>query len=313
MADKCTQLRTVKAAKEGEPDRQYFAFTRAGVQRLGKRCQQSIEDLQREVGEPVKTKNGLSYSFKDNGADVLAVFHCDAVDRDSSHFFQHGRYCWSSRLDDRAGAWMLLDVLPEIGCQFDILATDGEERGQSTAQFFVPPHNRKYNWMVMFDRAGSDVVHYRYQESAWKTALNDSFTYSDVNHGSYSCICELGHLGACGVNVGVGYHGQHTLGSLLDLWETSYNLMRFVRFFSKHAKTHFPYAPPVVQQWRGGNNWDSGAKFVQSREWWDDDEVNYTVSRNFVPQPPAEPMKGNYVPASRVERTAPRNGQLWMP
>src|SRR3954465_12674834 len=99
-----------------------------------------------EVGGIVYCENTLNYAYrKTKGATVLAVAHCDFVDCDSSHFFAKDGIVWSSRLDDRLGVYTILDVLPMLGINVDVLLTDGEESCNSTARYFdVKEHD--YKW-----------------------------------------------------------------------------------------------------------------------------------------------------------------------
>jgi hypothetical protein len=57
-------------------------------------------------------------------------------------------------VDDRLGCALALGV----GEWADVLWTDGEEKGRSTASYFDAP--RRYNFIIGFDRRGTDVVTY---------------------------------------------------------------------------------------------------------------------------------------------------------
>lgn len=112
--------------------------------------------------------------------------------------------------------------------KFDLLLTDGEERGCSTARWFVPP--RRYNWMFSFDRAGTDVVMYQYDSPANRRLLHRAGFRVGV--GSYSDIVDLGFLRCSGFNFGTGYHRQHRPDCYADLRETREMVSRFYSFWS---------------------------------------------------------------------------------
>jgi hypothetical protein len=178
------------------------------------------------------------------GNRVLAVAHLDTVLREDSQISKTltGNYeVWSPQLDDRLGAWVLLDVLPQFGLagEYDILLTDLEEVGQSTAEHFKT--NKKYNWIFEFDRQGTDVVMYEYDTPKHRELLTDAGF--EVGIGSFTDICYLEHLGCAGFNFGVGYHGQHSKNCYAKLRDTLGMVAKFRRFFHEHKDTHLAWKP----------------------------------------------------------------------
>jgi hypothetical protein len=135
-------------------------------------------------GESVPTPEG-NYIFRDRGERVLGVAHLDTV-LPGTQFAHDGDRVFCPSLDDRLGVYMLSELLPLLGVKFDLLLTDGEERGCSTARWFVPP--RRYNWMFSFDRAGTDVVLYQYYSPANRRLLHRAGFRVGV--GSYSDIAQ---------------------------------------------------------------------------------------------------------------------------
>jgi hypothetical protein len=151
-----------------------------------------------QYGKPTQTPEGI-YFFKDQGAKILAVAHLDTVQKPSKLKQKH-EIIRHNCLDDRLGAYLLIETLPLWGVKFDLLLTEGEEHCASTAAYFEPP--RQYNWIFSFDRAGTDVVTYQYDSQKIKKLLiENNFTPS---FGSYSDICVLDHLGCKGFNFGTG-------------------------------------------------------------------------------------------------------------
>ena len=197
-----------------------------------------------KFGKRIETPDG-PYFFKDNGQKVLAVLHADIVKlgaldtkplylADDTLFFCHA-------LDDRAGAYAILDYLPKIGIKYDVLITVGEEDLKSTARYFNPP--RKYNWMFSFDRAGTDVVLYDYEDQDMIGLLH-GHGYK-VSKGSYSDIVDLEGLGCKGINFGVGYYLNHTKRCYLSVRDFKTNMIKFRSFYRKWSLTPMPHGPAI--------------------------------------------------------------------
>ncbi len=189
----------------------------------------------RALGETIDTPHG-PLIFQDNGAKVLAVAHLDSVDTSRPRLSKGIVRC--PQLDDRLGAWIVLDVLPRLGVNCDILLTDSEEKGQSTAQYFT--ETDRYNWVCEFDREGSDVVLYDYETEPLSDLL-ESYGFP-IGWGSFSDICSL-RLDVSAINFGVGYHRQHTPHCFADLRETESMLRRFARFYSDQKGKRLEHNP----------------------------------------------------------------------
>ena len=138
-------------------------------------------------------------------------------------------------VDDRLGCALAL------GCTSwaDILFTDCEEIGMSTAAYFQAP--RAYNWIIGFDRRGVDVVTYDYKDKDWLQALGTHFT---VGNGSFSDIGYLENLGTACVNMGVGYYNEHTTAAHWTPKATEEQFARLYAFWREHSDTQFNHIPP---------------------------------------------------------------------
>jgi hypothetical protein len=182
------------------------------------------------------------YAFKENGSTILAVAHLDTVSRAESRgctFLdtEDGWVVHSPALDDRLGAYVILDLLPKLGMTFDILLTVGEETGQSTALFFEP--GKKYDWVIEFDRGGTDVVMYQYDDQGTADLVIDSG--ARVGQGSFSDISCLEHLGVKAFNWGVGYQDYHSARSHAFLDDTFEMVAHFIEFFRVNKNVHLPH------------------------------------------------------------------------
>jgi hypothetical protein len=185
------------------------AFDREGLARI---CEMPERDFAPAYGMDTyvieKRETDNFYAYKDNGSNVLAVAHLDTVGlahERGCHFLdtEGGPVVYSRALDDRLGAYIILDLLPSLGITCDVLLTVGEESGRSTAEFFEPPTGKDYNWMIEFDRGGTDVVMYQYEDRATTKLVEASG--ARVGDGIFSDIAYLEHLGIKGFNWGVGY------------------------------------------------------------------------------------------------------------
>ncbi len=238
------------------------------IRKLRQRCIADEKEFASE-GVEVPCKVG-SYIFKDNGSNILAVAHLDSVS-DDKHFYtlKMGEYTvvFNRALDDRLGAYIILDLLPSLGITCDVLLTTGEERMQSTAEWFKT--DKKYNWMFSFDRAGTDVVCYQYDDDGVEGLLKEAGF--DVALGSYSDICELGELGCSGFNFGTGYYDNHGESSHAVMNDTAAMVTKFVAFYQQHKDTHFEHDHDEVRgylpaRWMFAGGWgdDFGPSRVKS-------------------------------------------------
>ena len=227
------------------------------------------------------TKDGPLF-FKDNGAKILAVAHLDTV-LDGVPDFQGDLVLNCPQLDDRLGLWTIGHLLPSLGCpNYDILLTDGEECGRSTAKHFGSKYPKEYNWIFEFDRAGMDVVMYDYEDIECRDLL-EGYGF-DVGWGSFTDICSLEHLGVKAFNFGVGYHHQHSWNCYADLEETMLMAQAFVEFAKDMQDVKLPHVPDKKWSKRTSYSWPDG-------KFYDDDRTIYDDTPN-IKDPYAECLCG---------------------
>jgi hypothetical protein len=188
------------------------------------------------------------YWYKDNGADVLAVAHLDHVQDDGTAQVidtAAGPLVVSGALDDRLGAYVILDLLPKLDVKVDWLLTTGEESGASTAREFAEDWDaqgddaKEWNWIIEFDRGGTDVVMYQYETPELVDLVRDAG--AQVGMGSYSDIAVLDDLGVAAFNWGVGYEDYHSPRSHAWLNDTFKMVARFVRFYQANADRYLAH------------------------------------------------------------------------
>lgn len=207
------------------------------------RCHQSIEDFEKEAGFVTHETPTGTYMFKDNGAKILAVAHRDVVERvaKSRTFYLKGNLVYAPQLDDRLGIHLILDILHLHGLNYDILLTEGEETGQSTARYFTAPEGKKYNWMFEIDRMGLQTVMYDFHSYEKKKMLEDEYSLQ-VGHGSFTDICLLDDLGCWGVNFACAYYAQHTEQSYMNVYQLENLLLpNIIKFIREKQDTFFEH------------------------------------------------------------------------
>lgn len=178
----------------------------------------------------------------DRKAKILAVAHCDWVKGLPVHFSKavltDETLIFSPQLDDRLGVYTVLDLLPSMGVKADVLLTDDEEIGRSTAKIFDT--DKKYNWIVEFDRRGTGAVMYQYDFPCRE--------YFRVDHGSFSDICCLDRLGVQGINIGVAYHDEHTSRCYMVLEDYANQMVRFNAMYKALRNARLPYEKPAYKK-----------------------------------------------------------------
>ena len=214
---------------------------------------------------PAEDGHDRFYYYADNGASVLAVAHLDHVQGDGTAQIVEtnaGLLVTSGALDDRLGAYVILELLPRLGVTCDWLLTTDEEIGRSTASDFVT--EKDYNWIIEFDRGGTDVVMYDYETDELCELVEASG--ARVGKGSYSDICYLEHLECSAFNWGVGYQDYHGPRSHAWLEDTFRMVARFLKFYRANKDEYLPYEP--VQNYFGWDDLaDSWAKHDDNDGW----------------------------------------------
>lgn len=239
------------------------------------------------------------YHFKDNGSKILAVAHLDTVQparRRDCNLMEtaSGPVIYSGALDDRLGAYIILELLPALGLKFDWLLSVGEEDCMSTAEFFTT--EKDYNWVIEFDRGGTDVVMYQYDDWFTSEAVKDSG--ARVGQGIFTDICVLEHLGVKAFNWGTGYQDYHSPRSHAFLDDTFMMVGHFLRFHEawKDEEMVHDYVPSLARggrwaRWDWGSHW-SDPDPQDEAAWWEaqdklhhrDDEEPDIVDANVIEQ-----------------------------
>jgi len=218
--------------------------------------QEELDQLREFCISPIERLRSLGWDMEDAGryatlipsdagiqdAPVLAVAHLDFVGSTPAPYsLQSGGDVVVSRaLDDRLGVFALLHTIPKLlgnKRPYNVLLTENEEAGHSTAALFHA--NKSYNWMFSMDRAGTDCAYYTFTDKPWLDHLRKAGWA--VSEGSYSCIAEMDHWGACAINFGVAYNSQHSDSCWADLDEYSNQVKRVVKFYIDNHMRKFAH------------------------------------------------------------------------
>lgn len=204
-------------------------------------CLAEIQDFE-SLGDVYDTPDGI-YIYRENpNAKILAVAHLDTV-LNTNHFHhvkvKGDSIVLNAQLDDRLGVYTLLDLLPQLGIQYDLLLTEGEESGCSTAFHFESA--KDYNWMFSFDRRGSDVVMYQYDSKELRDDLKQAKFRAGI--GSFSDIAFMDHLSVRGMNVGTGYEGEHSTMSYANMRVLQEQIGRFKAYYDLFKDKKYAYVP----------------------------------------------------------------------
>lgn len=213
------------------------------------------------------TDDSRFFFYQDNKSPILAVAHLDSVQKDQScsvvELKTGAKIVFSPVLDDRLGVWVIVDLLPKLGLRTDILLTTGEEKGRSTAELYEPKH-REYNWMFQFDRKESDVVMYHYDNAERRAMLKG--VGADPGWGSFSDICELGHLKVAGFNWGVGYQDYHSSRAYAWLDDTFNQVARFVRFYQLYKRQKMVHEGRKRTHYVSVYDWDDSDAYSYKKD-----------------------------------------------
>jgi hypothetical protein len=232
------------------------------------------------------------FNFIDNGGDILIVAHTDSVV--GRTWLKADKHVIASpALDNRIGVWLALCELPRHGIKADVLLTEGEETGQSTAWYFRT--TKKYNWIAEFDRMGFDCALYQFSSRETQD-MAASAGYTPVR-GSFTDICSLEHLGVKAFNFGVCYRDYHSDRAHIFTAELEVAIEMFLYFHEMYAGMVLPHNPAP----KGGGKWNAG---ISSRGWnawedWDDYKPFHGSTKGGA----------NWVPANTADEVTYYQGQ----
>ena len=127
------------------------------------------------------------------------------------------------------------------------MLTDHEETCKSTAQYHTC---KNYNWIVEFDRAGTDFVTYGCANKDLKKELSKTWA---EGVGSFTDICFLPTNAAC-FNLGIGYDKAHNKDSSVKISDIDKQLGFFRSFYTLHKDIKYTQDGSDIEK-NSGFNW----------------------------------------------------------
>ena len=168
----------------------------------------------------------------DTNSPVLLCAHIDTVQTPTVDL----RTFTGAGFDDRLGVYLGYALANKYPGMFDLLLTDYEESGQSTAAYFTPTH--KYNFVVGLDREGSDYVDYGLADIEFDQAF-ERHTGIKKSHGSFSDICSMSNVDCTKINLGIGVYSSHSPKSGFIPGVANEQISKLVKFCREYKDVYF--------------------------------------------------------------------------
>jgi hypothetical protein len=197
------------------------------------------------------------YLYRPGVTDESPLLICHADTVLASRAYQYNAktsVVTCAELDDRLGIAVLLAIIESVGLDClhlsdcAMLITDNEEIGQSTSALFAadciqnPERFGRPNWLLNFDRRGTDSVCYGYENDTLSSLLRHCG--HTIGQGTCSDISRMENLGVSGVNIGIGYQNEHSLKCSVYLRDTLQSILRAECFCSQFGHIRFEFVPP---------------------------------------------------------------------
>ena len=177
------------------------------------------------------------YIYIDTNSPVLFVAHLDTVQDllTKEKILVKDNRIYTTGLDDRLGAYLIFKLF-NLGIKGDILLTDHEEIGRSTAKYFST--SKSYNWVCEFDKTGKGFVTYGNDSNEFNELLIESGFQQ--GEGIQSDINEITLDNTpCMFNIGIGIVNPHSEESYVVLEDLEENIKKFIEFYKEYSETYF--------------------------------------------------------------------------
>jgi hypothetical protein len=163
--------------------------------------------------------------FLVNKPKILFIAHRDTV-RKPAGMVIFNNYIISPVIDNRLGMNLGVNLAKTFNF-IDILITDGEEMGMSTARFIPKKVVEKYNWIFSIDRMGKyPVTYHHYNSQAYKSLIR---IFGSIAYGTFSDISEIDEV-FC-INFPAGHQSDHqelNYGRLDDIEDCFNKIVEFI-------------------------------------------------------------------------------------
>lgn len=191
-----------------------------------------------------------TYLYAAGDVPVLLVAHVDTVHEappGEVFYDPKARVLWSPDglgADDRAGVFAILEVI-RSGLRPHVLFTDGEESGgwgaEDAALDLMATLPHAVRCAVELDRKGSgEAVYYGCGSRTLREWVGHfGFREEGGSFSDISVLCPAWDL--AGVNLSVGYYGQHTMSEHLRLDDLEKTIQAVKRMLSAPPAERMPY------------------------------------------------------------------------
>ncbi len=207
-------------------------------------------ELQEMGFNPIVKK---SFLYAPGEVPVMLIAHLDTVHItpvDIICYSKDGRYVMSPQGiggDDRAGVWMILQILRRVNCH--VLFCEDEESGGIGARAFIRSGLKvRVNYMVELDRKGeNDAVFYGCDNPEFKQYIEE-FGFREAL-GSFSDISIVApNLKTAAVNISTGYYNAHRPHEYIDTVVMAENVERVTEMIMTPTG-HFKYGGVKLRSW----------------------------------------------------------------
>lgn len=178
--------------------------------------------------------------YVDNGAKILLVAHIDTVQTPRLDTVNTG-----AGFDDRLGVYLGHKLVHDRPDLFDLLLTDYEESGRSTAEYFTPNHD--YNVIIQLDREGDDFVDYGLASKELCDALKACGLKEGL--GSFTDICFMDHVKTNKFNIGLGTRLGHSSHSMFDIKVFHEQVSRLMEFVELYGSKSWPEPKTLIESY----------------------------------------------------------------
>ncbi|MDR2697923.1 MAG: hypothetical protein LBB40_05555 [Holophagales bacterium] len=201
------------------------------------RLKSALASELKDLGYEIRDEDGYLYATGD--VPVMLVAHMDTVHVGPpvDIIEDDGKISSPQGIggDDRAGVWMVLQIIKEIKCH--VLFCEDEERHGAGAKKFTHSGIRpEVNYLIELDRRGSnDAVFYSCDNQEFIEFIT-SHGY-EKNHGTFSDISLVApYLNIAAVNLSTGFYNEHALYESIDYRVVSENIIRTKKIILSDSK-----------------------------------------------------------------------------
>lgn len=197
-----------------------------------------------------------NYIYAKGDIPIMLVAHLDTVFnsppiKEIIFYDPEAQVMWSPYglgADDRAGVFLILNILNQGYRPYILFATDEEIGCQGTKKFLLnfPSPPQDLNYVIELDRSGiDDCVFYNYNNEDFIDYIESFGFYKDT--GSFTDVKMISNVWHVpGVNLSVGYFGEHTCTEMLFLAPLVKTCQKVIKMLEM-PPVHFEYRSTLTR------------------------------------------------------------------